>query len=69
MTSTEEIIVSGENFIERRIFLIPDQMEIEKVRDYAYNQGYKRGCLHGFLTGSAVIGAAGLFVWLALYIR
>jgi len=69
MTTTEDIVVSGENFIERRIFLVPEQMEIEDLRATAYGQGYKSGWMRGFLMGLAAIGVAALCIWLALNIR
>jgi hypothetical protein len=51
MTTTEEIIVSGQDFIERRIFVCPEQEDIANMRERAYGSGYKRGWLRGFLVG------------------
>lgn len=66
MTTTEEIIVSGEDFIERRIVLCPEQSDIAAMRQRAYGGGYKRGWLQGFVIGAVAIGAALLCIWLVL---
>ena len=66
MTTTEEIIVSGENFIERRIMQVPQQVDIEDLQARAYGRGYKRGWMRGLLTGLAIIGVAAVCIWLAL---
>lgn len=66
MTSTEEIIVSGEGFIERRIFICPEPGEMNSLRQRAYSRGYSRGRLLGFLMGAAVIGVAVFCFWLAV---
>jgi hypothetical protein len=58
MTTTEEIIVSGENFIERRIMQFPQQVDIEDLQARAYGRGYKRGW----------IGVAAVCIWLAFSI-
>jgi hypothetical protein len=68
MTTTEEIIVSGENFIERRIIQFPQQVDIEDLQARAYVRGYKRGRMLGLLMGFAIIGVAGVCIWLALSI-
>jgi hypothetical protein len=68
MTTTEEIIVSGENFIERRIMQFPQQVDIEDLQARAYGRGYKRGWMLGFLMGLATIGFAAVCIWLALSI-
>lgn len=64
MTSTEEIVVSGKDFIERRIFVYPERDDVVTVRDSAYGDGYKRGWLRGFLMGAAFIAAVAISVWL-----
>jgi hypothetical protein len=66
MATAEEIIVSGENFIERRIFLIPEQGDIDQLSVHAYGRGYKCGWVCGLLMGSAIIGVAALCIWLTL---
>jgi len=67
MNATEEIIVSGDNFIERRIILLlPQQYDIEDLQMRAYRAGYKRGWMNGLLTGIVVIGVAALCIWLAI---
>jgi hypothetical protein len=68
MTTTEEIIVSGENFIERRILQFPQQVDIDDLQASAYRRGYKRGWMCGLLMGFAIIGAAALCIWLALVV-
>ena len=65
MTTTEEIIVSGENFIERRIMQFPQQVDIEDLQARAYGRGYKRGWVCGFLMGLAIIGVVAACIWLA----
>lgn len=67
MATTEEIIVTGEDFIERRIFLIPEQYDIDKMKAQAYGRGYKCGLKCGLLMGSAIIIAAALCIWLAIW--
>lgn len=67
MATAEEIIVTGEGFIERRIFLIPEQHEIDKMKAQAYGRGYKCGWMCGLLTGSAIIVVAVLCIWLATW--
>jgi hypothetical protein len=66
MTTTEEIIVSGENFIERRIMQFPQQVDIEDLQARAYGRGYKRGWMLGLLMGLAIIGVAAVCICLAL---
>lgn len=68
MTTAEEIIVSGENFIERRIMQFPQQVDIEDLQARAYGRGYKRGWMLGFLMGLTIIGLAVVCIWLALSI-
>lgn len=68
MTTAEEIIVSGDNFIERRIIQFPQQVDIAHLQASAYAQGYKCGWVHGFFLGLVIIGAAALCTWLALSI-
>jgi hypothetical protein len=66
MNTTEEIIVSGENFIERRIMQCPQQVVIEDLQARAYGRGYKRGWMLGLLMGLAIAGVAAASIWLAL---
>ena len=47
MNATEEIIVSGENFIERRIILFPQEVDIDNLQARAYSRGYKCGWARG----------------------
>lgn len=65
MSTTEEIIVIGENFIERRVILFPQQVDIGNLQARAYSRGYKRGWLYGLLMGLSVVGVAAICVWLA----
>ena len=67
MATAEEIIVSGENFIERRIFLIPEQDDIDQLNAQAYGRGYKCGWVCGLLMGSSIITVTALCIWLALW--
>ena len=66
MTTTEEIVVSGRNFIERRIFVYPQRGEIEDLQHRAYMRGYNCGWGRGFLVGLGLFGATALCMWLAL---
>jgi hypothetical protein len=66
MNTTEEIIVSGENFIERGIILFPQQEDIEDLQTRAYHRGYKRGWVRGLLMGLAIIGVAAVCIWLTV---
>jgi hypothetical protein len=66
MTTTEEIVVSGEDFIERRIFISPEPGEIDNLRQRAYARGYSRGQFLGFLMGVAVVGVAVFCFWLVV---
>jgi hypothetical protein len=68
MTTTEDIIVSGEDFIERRIVLIPEQTEIDDLQASGYKRGFKCGWRRGLLMGLMVMGVAVVCVWLALSI-
>ncbi len=65
MTTTEEIIVSGENFIERRIIQFPQEVDFESLQASAYGWGYKRGWVRGFVMALAIIGVAAVCIWLA----
>lgn len=68
MTTTEEIVVSGEDFIERRIFLCPEDADLANIRGSACESGYKYGWSHGwsrgFFTAAGVLSLAALFFWL-----
>ena len=66
MTTTEEIVVSGEDFIERRIFIHPRPLDLANVERRSYDRGYNRGWLGGFLLGLVVVGFAAICVWLAV---
>ena len=65
VTTTEEIIVSGQDFIERRIFVCPEQEDLANMRERAYGGGYKRGWLRGFLVGALGVAVAAFCLWLA----
>lgn len=64
MNATEEIIISGENFIERRIILFPQQGDIEDLQARAFGRGYKCGWTRGLVMGLAIVGVAALCIWL-----
>lgn len=64
MTTTEEIIVSGQDYIERRILVYPEQGDIANMREWAFGSGYKRGWWQGFLMGVVFVGVAALCIWL-----
>jgi len=66
MTTTEEIIVSGENFIERRILIYAQPVDLKDLQDRAYACGYKYGWGRGFLIGLGLCGVTALCIWLAL---
>jgi hypothetical protein len=66
MTTTEEIIVSGKNFIERRIIQFPQRVDIEKLQACAFVRGYKRGWMSGMFAGMVIIGIVAACIWLAL---
>lgn len=63
-TTTEEIVVSGEDFIERRIFLCPEETDLAGILQSAYSSGYKRGCLSGLLTSAVFFIVAAACIWL-----
>lgn len=65
MSRSEEIIVSGGNYIERRIILFPQQIDIDELETRAYGRGYKTGWLRGLLMGLATVGVAAACFWLA----
>jgi hypothetical protein len=65
MTTTEEIIVSGKNFIERRIIQFPQRVDIDNLQASAYGRGYKRGWMSGMLTGLVILGILAACMWLA----
>ncbi|MBZ5659350.1 MAG: hypothetical protein LAO08_03000 [Acidobacteriia bacterium] len=66
MNTTEEIIISGENFIERRIILFPQQEDIEDLKTRAYSRDYKCGWMRGLVMGLAIVGVAALCIWLTI---
>lgn len=66
MTTTDEIAVSGEDFIERRIFVFPQQEDIARLRALSFRSGYRLGWWRGFLIGVVVVFAAIFCVWLAI---
>jgi len=66
MTTTEEVVVSGADFIERRIFLYPEQADVAGIRDRAYDKGYSRGWSRGFLTGAIILGFVTFCIWLII---
>lgn len=65
MTTTEEIIVSGDDYIERRILLLPEQEEIDDLQERAYGQGYKSGWVRGLVVGLGILFLAVTCIWLA----
>lgn len=65
VTTTEEIIVSGEDFIERRILVLPEPEEIEDLEEHAYEEGYKSGWVRGLVVGLGVLVLAVACIWLA----
>jgi hypothetical protein len=66
MNATEEIIISGENFIERRIILFPQKEDIEDLQTRAYSRGYTCGWTCGLVMGLAIVSVAALCIWLAV---
>ena len=67
MTTMEEIVVSGTDFIERRIFVSPVQADIKHLQDLAYRRGYRRGWLCGLVFGMALFGIGAILMWSILY--
>ena len=65
MTRSEEIVVSGKDFIERRIILFPGEVDIADIRRVAYGDGYQRGWTRGLAIGAAIVVALVLFLWCA----
>jgi hypothetical protein len=65
MTTTEEIVVSGDDFIERRIFVSPEPADIENLQQAAYRRGYSGGWARGFAFGLCVVAFAALLIWCA----
>lgn len=63
MTTSEEIVVCGDNFIERRIFISPQTGEVENLQHSAYTRGYNRGWARGFVMGLGLFGLAALCIW------
>ena len=68
MTTTEEIIVSGEDFIERRIIMLPEGIDIEGLKARTYTSGYQQGWWRGVLIGFVIFGVAAAGIWLALFV-
>jgi hypothetical protein len=65
MTTSEEIVVSGEDFIERRIILFPGESDIADIQRAAYGHGYRRGWSYGFVIGTAFVAVLVLLLWFA----
>lgn len=63
MITTEEIIVSGEGFIERRIFVSPERGDLENLQQAAFHRAYSSGWTHGFFFGLCILGLAVLLIW------
>ena len=63
---TDEIVVSGRDFIERRIFVFPEQEDIANLRALSFRSGYRLGWWRGFLIGVAVVCAVIFGVWLVI---
>jgi hypothetical protein len=67
MTATEEIMVTGEDFIERRILVYPEQTDLGKLQERAYMYGYKRGWVYGLTFGLAFFAVAAILASLVLW--
>jgi tetrahydromethanopterin S-methyltransferase subunit G len=67
MTETEEVVVLGEDFIERRIFVCPQQAELDYLQRRAYRFGYNRGCTYGLIFGLVLFGTGAILTWLVLW--
>ena len=67
MTPTEEIVVSGEGFIERRIFVYLQRPKEDNRQRQAYAVGWKRGWMCGFVLGLGLFGTAAIFIWLVTW--
>ena len=67
MIPTEEIVVSGEGFIERRIFVYLQQPKVGNLQRQAYTLGWKGGWMCGFLLGLGLFGTAAIFIWLVTW--
>jgi ABC-type amino acid transport system permease subunit len=66
VTTTEKIIVSGDNFIERQITICLQQDDIRHMQVSAYGRGYKHGWMIGFLVALAVVSVSTFCIWLAV---
>jgi hypothetical protein len=66
VSMTEEIVVTGEDFVERRILVFPEDDEVNRLCESAFGRGYKNGWARGFVMAVAIMGAGMLCVWLAL---
>ena len=66
MVATEEIVVTGENFIERRIYLEPRQSDLAEIGERAYESGYGKGWKRGFVVALVLCGAAAICIWSAV---
>jgi hypothetical protein len=67
MSAVEEVVVTGEDFIERRIFVYPEQTDLGKLQQRAYMNGYKRGWGYGLTFGLAFFGLAAILASLILW--
>ena len=66
MTTSEEIVVSGDNFIEQRILISPQPGEVEHLQRVAFTCGYNRGWARGFLMGLCFFGLALFCIWVVV---
>jgi hypothetical protein len=66
MNASEEIIISGGNFIERRIILFPEQVDTEDLQARGFGRGYEYGWARGLAKGLAIVGVVALCIWLAV---
>jgi hypothetical protein len=66
VTMTDEIVVSGQDFIERRIFVFPEQEDIANLQALSYRSGYRLGWWRGFMIGVVVVCAAAFGVSLVI---
>jgi hypothetical protein len=64
MNVSEGIVILGKNFIERRIILFPQEVDIDDLRAKACGRGYKCGWVCEVAMGLAIVGVVALCTWL-----
>ena len=64
MNATQEVVMLDNEVVERRVFVYPEQDEIESLERHAYQNGYKSGCRQGFWVGSSILALLALCIWL-----